>query len=282
MGYFAMLGQETVMGNVHSGPNAAAVLEKLALQDASGRLEITGDPAGTIYLDHGLVTFAEASWIPDLTSRLGQQSQRPPGLALALEDGGSDRDIGAALIQRRFVSKAGLRTVLRSMVIDALIVLTVPLTDNTAITGARFTGPMPHWTAGYSRMRVVDARAVAMRKAAVLDRSQLAVTDQLELRDLARGSVVVSSGQWVVASRIDGLSSIRDLAGSCGVSLHEAIDRVGDLVRTGLCAPVTAEPQGRQGLKVRRTAELSQAGARRPAPDVDQLRRVLEGLRRLR
>jgi hypothetical protein len=49
----------------HAPGRVAGELAALAAQGASGALEITGDPGGTIYL-----TFAESATVPDLGARL--------------------------------------------------------------------------------------------------------------------------------------------------------------------------------------------------------------------
>jgi hypothetical protein len=48
-----------------TGTRVTATLERLAERRVSGIMEIDGNPAGTIYLNHGRITFAQASWIPD-------------------------------------------------------------------------------------------------------------------------------------------------------------------------------------------------------------------------
>jgi hypothetical protein len=53
-----------------TGTRVTATLERLAERRVSGIMEIDGNPAGTIYLNHGQITFAQASWIPDLSARL--------------------------------------------------------------------------------------------------------------------------------------------------------------------------------------------------------------------
>ena len=46
-----------------TGTRVTATLERLAERRVSGIMEIDGNPAGTIYLNHGQITFAQASWI---------------------------------------------------------------------------------------------------------------------------------------------------------------------------------------------------------------------------
>ena len=87
-----------------------AALERLAERRVSGILEIDGNPAGTIYLNQGQITFARASWIPDLSARLPRAL--PPSAAapdLIAEPDRPDRDIGTVLVQRNYLSRTACR-----------------------------------------------------------------------------------------------------------------------------------------------------------------------------
>src|SRR3984957_9670151 len=129
-----------------SGPRVATVLAALALQNASGALRITGDPGGVIYLDAGHITFAEADWVLDLAARLRDVRDLPSAAqALLMTGDDPDRDLGALLVESKCLTKAALRAVVRSMIIDSMIVLTLPLVDETSITNTRFVTPAVHW-----------------------------------------------------------------------------------------------------------------------------------------
>jgi len=56
------------------------------------------------------------------------------------------------------------------------------------------------------------------------------------LADLTRPWAVVKREQWQVAARIDGRTTVRELAWRYGLAVHETIERVGELARGGLCA----------------------------------------------
>ena len=62
-----------------TGTWVTAILEKLTAGQVSGMMEIIGNPAGTIYLNHGEITFAQASWVPDLSARLLGALRLPAG-----------------------------------------------------------------------------------------------------------------------------------------------------------------------------------------------------------
>jgi hypothetical protein len=327
-----------------AGNRVAAVLDGLVLQGASGVLEVAGNPSGVIYLDAGEITFAQASWVPDLAERLAEVGDSPAQVRALLHDGaGNGLDTGALLMQHGSMSRAALKAVLRSVVIDALIVLTMPLADETSVTATKFSPAASHWARGYCRLKANSMRAVAAKRSSGLARCGLAVNTRLELRDLPHPVTVLTQEHWAVASRIDGSLSIRDLARECGIPLYDAIDRVCYLSRKGMCAaraadaePIVGGPSGSESLPAETVgaspalintmpadisalnasvtevtpetptarrkprheplarrlpaaaaatgnviADALKSAAPSPPPTTDQLRRVLDGLRRL-
>jgi len=235
-----------------AGPRVAVVLEALVLQKVTGVLRIAGEPSGAIYLDRGHLAYAEASWSPGLSARVR-------GLPQA---GEPDGDLGAVLLREKYLSKAGLRGVLKSIVTDALIVLTMPLPDETLVTGTRFEVLPPHWAG---------------------------VTSPLESREPPSSRAVIKREHSELASRLDGKSSIREIAEEYGLSLHETIERIGYLVKKGMCAARTAASPPKAALPVPEI-QFQQHPPYAPAADDDdaqssptaaELRRVLDGLRRL-
>lgn len=287
-----------------------AVLDSLAQQQASGILEIDGNPGGGIYFEQGQVTFAWASWVPDLATRLRGALGPAPALPY-LGPGGDQAEagFGAALVQRRVITADGLRAVLRSAVLDAFIVLTVPMTGESSVADIRFQAPGPHWAAEFCRLRVDTVRAEAARTAERLGRYRIAPGTPVRLCDLAAPSAVVSRKQWAVACKIGDAMSASDLAWRYGLALYEAVDCVGNLVRAGLCAPdlsagaggpayapvrmaieppLSARPLAPVRLMVpeqaepaepAESAELAEDDA--DASSTELLRRVLGGLRKL-
>ena len=146
------------------------------------------------------------------------------------------------LMQLRALSADQLRTILRSAVVDAIIVLTVPLADESSVSDIRFQVPGAHWAGAYSRLRVDSIRAEAVRRAQRLARYRLAGTAPVALHDLDRASVLLRPGPWAIACRINGALSAQDLAWQCGLALYETIEGVGELLQAGLCALSPAVP----------------------------------------
>ena len=102
-------------------------------------MEIHGNPAGTIYLNHGQITFAQASWIPDLSARLlGALRLSAASRELITGPDRPDRDIGTVLVQRNYLSRSDLQAILRSVVVDAALVLMLPADRDAFISDIRF------------------------------------------------------------------------------------------------------------------------------------------------
>src|SRR5580704_3360653 len=154
------------MSDDRAGPRVGAVLEGLALQNASGELEIDGSPGGAIYLDRGEITFARSAWSPDLGTRLNGALGPVTGLRdlLAAEDRPAG-DLGGQLVRRGYLSAAELESIVRSVVLDAIIVLTVPLSADAAISGIRLVPGVSHWAGAFGRLNVAAIRAEAVRRA---------------------------------------------------------------------------------------------------------------------
>lgn len=296
-------------------PRVTTVLESLAAQRASGVLEIDGDPAGVIYLDRGQVTYAQASWVPDLAARFCASQQPPADVRALLLGDDPGRDPGTVLLS--CVSRAELQALLRSVIVDAIIALTVPLAGST-VSGIRFEAPRAHWASAFARLPLDSVHEEAVSRAARLARYQVSRSSAVSLRDMDQGSIVLTREQWAIASRIGRTSTVRDLAWRSGLALCDTIECVGRLIRAGLCtlvaapaAPSAAEPgeepvmlpapgvpeplprrrpgthlaselsaaATRPGVGVPRPARLVPASYTPPPPEV--LHRLLDGLRNL-
>jgi hypothetical protein len=226
------------------GPQVTAVLESLARQRASGVLEIDGNPSGVIYLDRGQISYAQSSWAPDLAARFCA-SQQPPAdvraLLLAGDPDGrgpaagepGDHDLAAILLS--CVSRAELQALLRSVIVDAVLALTVPLSGDATVSGIRFEAPRSHWASAFARLPLDSVREEAVCRAARLARYPVSRTSTVSLRDLEQDAMVLTREQWAIASRIGHTSTIRDLAWRSGLALCDTIECVARLVRAGVC-----------------------------------------------
>jgi hypothetical protein len=231
------------MSDDRAGSRVAAVLEGLALQNATGELEIDGRPGGAIYLDRGEVVFARSAWSPDLATRLQGALGTSPGLRdlLAASDKPAG-DLGNQLVAEDYLTADDLRILLRSVVLDALIVLTVPLADDATVANIRLIPSVSHWAESFCRLSVASVRAEAIRQGGRMAGFDLSKSGSLELCDLKSGLAVLSREQWAIANLIDGTASARDLAWDNGLALYETIECVCGLVRAGLCTAAAAAP----------------------------------------
>jgi hypothetical protein len=219
-----------------TGAQVTAVLETLAQEHVTGVLEIDGSPAGTVYFEQGEITFARASWIPDLSARL-RGALRPAGKLNDLLDSGDrpDFDIGDILIRHGLITRDGLAEILRSVVIDTLIVLTAAPSDGASVSDIRFQAPGSHWAGAFSRLDVTAAAAEAAGWAKRIARYGLARSTPVALRDLDGSCAVLTREHWEIAATMDHPLSAQDLAWQHGLALYDVIERVGGLVQAGLC-----------------------------------------------
>ena len=261
-----------------TGTRVTAALERLAERRVSGIMEIDGNPAGTIYLNHGQITFAQASWIPDLSARLlGALRLSAASRELIVGPDRPDRDIGTVLVQRNYLSRGDLQAILRSVVVDAALVLMLPADRDAFVSDIRFAAPGTHWADGhwagtFSNLCVDVVLAEVIKKAERMARFNLARTTPVRLRDLGAASAVLNREQWAVACAIDGARSAQDLAWTCGLALSDAIECVGRLIQAGMCVPEPAAPVW--------PAEMPASDDFTPTQP-ELLHRVLDGLRRL-
>ena len=165
--------------------------------------------------------------------------------ALAADD--PDVDLGGMLVQGGHLTAGELRAIIHSVVLDAIIALTVPLTADATLDGVRMVAGKSHWAQSFCRLSVASVRAEAVQRAGRMAAYDLSEAARLELRDLSHGPAVLSRRQWALTCMIDGTLSVRDLAFAQGLPLYEVIEDVGDLVQAGLCAPVAVGAVGRTG-----------------------------------
>jgi hypothetical protein len=230
------------------GPQVMTALEDLVTREASGVLEVTGNPSGAVYLDGGRIAFARASWVPGLAARLGAISPALAGIGEMTSGGAADADdaaLAGLAVQRGYLTAAGLHDLIRSIVVDAFLVLTIPLAMDSPVAAIRFTSTRTYWTEMFPRLGVDQVREEAFRRAERLAEHGLAPTTAVALCDLRAPSAVLTREQWAVACRIGARASALDLAARRGAALIDTLECLGSLTRAGLCAPVRASGRGR-------------------------------------
>ena len=290
-------------------------LDALARDGASGALEIDGgsDPGGTIYLEDGYITFATSSAVPDLAARLiGSGRLSGDQWSQLLGESRPYGWIATVLVERSFISNDDLRSVLRSVALDAIMAMTAASAGGPVPARIRFTPVAWHWARSVLRLDAGWVRAEVAGRAARLTRHGIAVAARPRLSDLDRGSAVVTRDQWALARKIDGVASVQDLAWDNGFALHDTIEWVAELAERGLCTVgAPAQVGGPSGETPGSVADLASTLPRRsrgatlirpkrktgkadpahkpekitPTPVVpvglDVLHELLEGLRRL-
>ncbi len=142
-------------------------------------------------------------------------------------------DLGAVLLG--CVTREELAALLRSVIVDAILALTVPMSGDIAVSGIRFEAPRPHWASAFAGQPLDSVREEAVCRAARIARYQVTRTTTVALRDLDQGPVVLTREEWAIASRIGRTSTVRDLAWRSGLSLCDTIEYVGRLVWAGVC-----------------------------------------------
>lgn len=211
-------------------------LDALARDGASGAMEIDGGPGGTIYLEDGYITFATSPAVPDLAARLiGSGRLSGDQWSQLLDESHPYGWIGTVLVERSFISKDDLRSVLRSVALDAITALTAASAGGPIVAGIRFTPLAWHWARSMLRLDAGSVRAEVVGRAGRLTRRDVPVAARPTLSDLDRRWAVVTREQWVLARKIDGVASVQDLAWDNGFALHDTIEWVAELVDGGLC-----------------------------------------------
>ena len=138
-----------------------------------------------------------------------------------------------------------------------------------------------HWTGRYLSSGLDSFRPAVAKRVAVLVEARAGVTSPLELRELPHSRVVLKREHWELVRRMNGTAAIRDIAEECGLSLHDAIDRIGYLLKKGMCAPrpVRVAPEFPAAPVTALIPDQEEEDQSPPSPE--QLQRVLDGLRRL-
>jgi hypothetical protein len=296
-------------------PQVMTAVEDLMAREASGVLEVTGNPSGAFYLDGGRIAFARASWVPGLAARLRAVLPALAGLDLppATQDA-DDAALAGFAVQRGYLTPAGLHELIRSVVVDAFLVLTIPLVTDTPVAAIRFTSTRTYWTELFPRLGLEHVRGDALSVAERMAEHGLNPTTAVGRCNLRAPAAVLTREQWAVACLIDEPATALELAARRGAALADTLECLAGLTRSGLCSPVRVSPRGHLGprvpgqappsfpppgqarpsfspsgpgggerLPVRHPAQdrPERAGAAGQPPTADILRQVLSGLKKL-
>jgi hypothetical protein len=259
-------------------------VEELGTRGASGVLEVTGIPSGAIYLEGGRVTFAKASWVPGPAARLRGIQPVPAELAellasrRGLED---DATVAAHIAHRGYLTTAGLHELIQSIVIDVLLVLTIPLALDSPGTAVRFASTRGYWPDTFPRLDIPPLRAEASRRAARMAQCGLVPTTAVALHWLRVPTAVLTSQEWTIARLLTGPASAQELAQRSGLALADTLECLDGLMRAGLCAPVRIPGQRQLPSRVPQTMAPAMASvepmAGCPVPGAPERPGVLPG-----
>jgi hypothetical protein len=225
-------------------PGVMAAIEDLVTMEASGTLEITGNPTGQVYLDGGRIAYARASWVPGLAARVRAIAPSLDNGESPLSQDAGDVDAAGLMVRHGYLSTAGLHELIESIVIDAFLVLTIPLAGESLFGAIHFTPGPTCLTDLFPRLSLEAVREEAVRRAERMAQYGLAPTTAVAPRDLAEPTAVLTREQWAVACQIGDRASARELAMRHGASLSDTVHCLGSLVMAGLCAPVRTGGQG--------------------------------------
>ena len=275
-------------GQLRPADQIASELAGLGRGGASGAVEIEGRPGGIVYLRHGRLAFAESPAVPDLGTRLIRSRRLPPGVWDQIaRDHHPDGAVGAALVGRALITRAELQRLLQSITFDSLLALTAPFAGECSVTGIWLAPQRSHWAQTVLAMDVASVRRCLEHMTQQLAWYDITPRCRPQWSAVSHPEALVNSGQRAIASLIDGRTTVGDLAWRGGLSLHETMESVGQLVHAGACtlpAP-HAVPGPPARARLPRRAQLTEARATpqvRATPlELGLLQRVRQGLERM-
>ena len=213
----------------------------LVQQRASGALEISGNPGGSVFLSGGYLTFAESPAVPDLRSRLiSSQRLSTEQWNQVAEANHAHGGVGTLLVSREIITINDLRALLWSITVDALVALATPLSAELDAVGFKFWPRRSPWVGSLLRLDVASLLADVELRAERLAVHNIPAEAHPRWCDLSHPWAVVRNEQWAVACQSDGVVTVKDLAWRNGFSLCDAMEWVGELVQSGLCTVGTS------------------------------------------
>jgi hypothetical protein len=168
-----------------------------------------------------------------------------------------DRDLGTMLLRRGYLTVDQLRAILRSIVVDAVTVLTVPLAEGTLLAGVRFESARTHWAQAFCRLPLHLVRAEAAGWA-----------ERMASADLAGG--LVRAGRIVPCRAATGPASRSGISAGTPAAMPSRLP-----------GAVVARRGGGPGADGAADDTWPSGDNQFATLPAESLRRVLEGLRRL-
>src|SRR5262249_38932695 len=146
-------------------------------------------------------------------------------------------------VRHGYLTPAGLHELIRSIVVDAFLVLTIPLAMDSPVAAIRFHSTRTYATEMFPRLSIDLVRGEALRVAERIAEQGLAPTTAIVRCDLRAPAAVLTQEQWAVASQIGGHVTALELAARLGIALSDTLECLASLARAGLCAPVRVPRQ---------------------------------------
>jgi hypothetical protein len=262
----------------HAPGLVADRLTELAQQEASGALQVDGDPGGIIYLSDGRLAFAESEIVPDLGARLvNSRRLRVDQWRRAQYDSQPDGSAGDLLLRRGLLDAAEWQTLVRSAALDALLALASQLVRARAAACTCFVPHRAQRVGPALGLDIGSAWDDAWQEAVRLACYDVAPDARLQLR--GRSRLVFGREASAVLGQMDGRATIRDLAWRNGLALFAMMDWAARLVQDGVCA-ITG-PEYAAARQQSAAIRHQHAAVQWTPPDLGLLGRVLTRLRQL-
>jgi hypothetical protein len=229
----------------HDEPRIADELFALARDGTSGAVEINGEPGGTIYLNEGDLAFAESAAAPDLAARLiGSRRLSTEQWKMLLAENRPRGDFGALLVEEGLIAREDLQAVLRSIVLDVITALTVMPACRSSMAGVRLVSRAQPWVGSMLSIEIEPVLTEVARRARRLARDEVPLEARPKVSDLRGPWGTVKREHWSIACRIDGATTVQELAWRNGFALYDTIESVSELIRGGFCTLLSPEDAG--------------------------------------
>ncbi|MEV4458327.1 helix-turn-helix domain-containing protein [Microbispora sp. NPDC049633] len=235
-----------------AAPTLDAVLTGLAQDEATGSLRVGKE--GTVYYDHGRVSYVECAATPGVEGLLGASGRiSANGVRHARQEAGPGGDGGALLVDRGVLSRGELEFCVLSATLDAAFFLVA----SSKTVRTRFREGEAHWLGVHWFFDVPGLLRECARRRARLERAwpsaELDARPVTPLRRIPGSHALLTRLQWELLLAADSSATPVELARRLGRPAYSTLLAVRELAAAGLV--VTAE-----------TAALPKRTPKPPAP----------------